>query len=95
MKNQITINLPLQIQNFRVSSGNNIQSNSQGITNKKAELMDLISKEEPVVLCIQEAMLSKETSLILKYYNRLFKEGHTNYGAHGGVATFIHKTIPT
>ena len=26
----------------------------------------------------------------LKYYNRLFKEGHTSYQAHGGVAISIH-----
>ena len=34
-----------------------------------------------------------QTNFNLKYYNRLFK-GHTNLWAHGGVAIFIHETIP-
>ena len=56
--------------------------------------MDLISKELPDVLCIQETMISKQTNLNLNYYNVLFKEGHTNRRAHGGVVIFIHETSP-
>ena len=56
--------------------------------------MDLMSKEKSDVLFIQETMLSKQTNFIWKNYNGLFKEGHTNYGAHGGVAISMHKTIP-
>ena len=56
--------------------------------------MDLISKEKPDFLCIQETMLSKQTKLNLKNYNGLFKEGHMNDRAHGGVAIFIHEIIP-
>ena len=48
-----------------------------GIANKKSELMGLISEEKPDVLCIQETILSKQTNFNLKYYNGLFKEGHT------------------
>ena len=54
--------------------------------------MDLISKEIPDVLCIHENTLSKQTNFNLKKHNGLFKEGHTNYRAHGGVAVFIHET---
>ena len=39
-------------------------------------------------------MLSKQTNFYLKYCNGFFKEGHTNYRAHEGVANFIHETIP-
>ena len=39
-------------------------------------------------------MLSKLTNFTLKKFNTLFNEGHTNYRAHGGVAFFIHETIP-
>ena len=70
-----------------------MQLNSHGFANKKTELIDLISKEKPDVLCIQENMLSKHTNLNLKKYNGLFKEGHTNYRAHEGVPIFIHETI--
>ena len=56
--------------------------------------MDLISREKLEVLCIQETRLSKKTNSNLKNYNGLFKEGHTNYRAHRGVAFFIHEIIP-
>ena len=39
-------------------------------------------------------MLSKQTNFNLKNYNGLFKEGRTNYRAHGGAPIFIHETIP-
>ena len=56
--------------------------------------MDLISKEEPGVLCIQETMLLTQTKFILKYYSGLLKEEHINYRAHGEAPNFIHKTNP-
>ena len=61
----------------------------------KAELVYLRSKQKPVVLCIQETMLTKQTKLNSKNYNGLFKEGHTDYRVHEGVAVFIHETILT
>ena len=60
----------------------------------KAELMDLIYKEKPDFLCIQETTQSNQTNFNLKYYNGFFIEGHINYRAHGGVAIFIHETTP-
>ena len=56
--------------------------------------MDRMSEEKPDFLCIQVTMLSKQTNFNVKNYNGLLKEGHTNYGAHGGVSLFIHETIP-
>ena len=54
------------IEDFRNSSTSKLQMNSQAIANKKAYLVDLINKEKPDVLCIQETMLSKQTSFNLK-----------------------------
>ena len=71
-----------------------MQKNIQGIANKKEELVDLIGKEKPDVLCIQKTMLSKQTIFNLKNYNGLFKEGHTNIRAHREVAILIRETIP-
>ena len=58
-----------------------------------AELMDLISEEKSGFLCFQEVMVSIQTNLNLKYCNGVFKEGNTNYRAHGGVVIFFHETI--
>ena len=49
-----------------------IQWNILGIANKKAVLVHLIAKEEPDVPCIQETMLSKQTSFNLRNYSGLF-----------------------
>lgn len=73
---------------------NIVQWNIQGISNKKQELLDIISKIKPEILSIQETMLRKDTNFSLKHYNGIFKEGHTNRRAHGGVALFIHESIP-
>ena len=43
--------------------------NIQGITNKKTELVDPITKEKPDVIYIQETMLSKQINFNLKKYN--------------------------
>ena len=39
-------------------------------------------------------MLSEQTNFNFKNYNGLFREGHTNYQTHVGVAIFIHHTTP-
>ena len=39
-------------------------------------------------------MLSNQTKFTLKYYNGLFKDRHTKYRAHGGVAIFSYEIIP-
>ena len=61
---------------------------------KKQELVDIITKEKPAVLCIQETMLTKQTNFNVKSYNGLFKEGHINRRAHRGVSKFVHDNIP-
>ena len=56
--------------------------------------MDLIAKEKPYVIYIKKTMLSKQINFNLKNYKGIFKEGHTNYRAYGGVGVFMHYTIP-
>ena len=38
-------------------------------------------------------MLSKQTNLNIKNYDGLFKEGHINRRAHGGIPILIHDNI--
>ena len=94
MLNQSPINFFPQIQGFSTSSTNFIQWNIQGISQKKQELVNLIDKEKPALLCIQENMLQKRTNFNIKNYNGLLKEGYINRLADGGVAIFIHGNIP-
>ena len=60
----------------------------------KQELVGLIAKEKPAVLCIHETVLSKQISFNIKDYDGVFKEGHINRREHEGVAIFIHGKIP-
>ena len=71
-----------------------LQWNCQGISNKKAEVCDLIDKSKPEILCVQETMLSKDSTFRIKHYTMLHKEGHRQHRWHGGTAIFIHETIP-
>ena len=71
MKNQSPVNLPSHTQYFKISRKSIIQLKNQRFANKKAELMKLISKEKPDVVCIQERMLSNQANFNLKYYNGL------------------------
>ena len=81
------------IQEFSFSSTNFIQWNSQGIANENTELLDLIAKEKPDVLCIQKTIIPKQTNFKLKYYIGVFKEGHINYWAHWGVVICIYQNL--
>ena len=92
---EILSNRPPEVQDLSISSTKIVQWNIQGKAKKKQELVDIIAKEKPDVLCIQETMLPKQTNFSLKNYNGLLDEGHTNIRAHGGVAFFIHVTMPS
>ena len=71
-----------KVKDQQMSSTNIIQWNIQGISQKKQELVDIIANEKPATLCIQEAMLSKQTNFKINNYNGLFKEGHINRRSH-------------
>ena len=77
-----------------MSSTNIIQRNNQRTSQKKQELVDIVDKENPAILCIQETMLTKQTNVSIKDYNGLSKEGHITRRPHGGVEIFIHSNIP-
>ena len=94
MLSQSRIKFSPQIQDFSFSSTYIIQFNIRGKGNKKQELVGIIAKRKSDVLCNQETILSKQTNSKLMNYTGLFKEGHTNIRAHGGVAILIHETIP-
>ena len=89
MLKQSLIPFPPHLQDFKISGTSVKKCNSQGISHKKAELMDLKTREKSDDLYIQENMLQNQTIFNLINYNELFKEGHTNYRAHGGVAVII------
>lgn len=73
---------------------NILQWNTRGVRNKRDEIMELVQHHQLWVLAIRETKLRDSTEFNITNYNCLRKEGHTNYTTHGGVALFIHSSIP-
>ena len=71
-----------------------IQWNAQGLRNKKNELLDLINANNASIIAIQETKLSNNCHIRLPNYNIIMKDGHYNHGPHGGVALYIHSSVP-
>ena len=71
-----------------------VQWNVQGISNKKDEIVDLINRYRACVLAIQETKASDQFLPRIPNYNVISKLGHFNRTHHGGVALYIHSSIP-
>ena len=76
------------------SSHTILQWNCQGLRAKKDELSQIINLHKPTVLALQETKLGKFTTFSLPHYSSIRREGHFNVTPHGGVALFIHESIP-
>ena len=73
---------------------NILQWNTQGIQNKKDELLDIINKHKIDVIVVQETKTWENYNFSLPNYNCFFKHGHYNRTPHGGVGIFVHSSIP-
>ena len=73
---------------------NIIQRNCQGVRTKKNELLDLIHLYQPCIIALHETKLWTGNNLNLSGYNDIRKEGHYNRTPHGGVAIYVHQSIP-
>ena len=73
---------------------NIIQWNIQGIRNKKSELLQLIEDYRANIIAIQETKSANQYLPKIQNYNTIAEEGHYNNGYHGGVAMYIHSSIP-
>ena len=71
-----------------------IQWNAQGVRSKKDELSEMINLHNANIIAIQETKLWNNSNFSLPHYNTVRRDGHYNEGPHGGVAIFIHTSIP-
>ena len=77
-----------------MDSASIIQWNMQGIRNKKDELSELISAYKANIIAVQETKLWNNTKFNIPCYSEVRQDGHYNMGPHGGVAIYIHSSIP-
>ena len=72
-----------------------LQWNRQGFRSKKDELSQMINNYNPCLTAIQETKkFGNNTNFNLPHYSCYRRDGHFNVTPHGGVALFIHESIP-
>ena len=71
-----------------------LQWNAQGISTSKDYLLKLISEYEPCVIANQEMFLAGDVTVKLRGYNCYSKQASFNHRYHGGIATYLHNSIP-
>ena len=77
-----------------MTNGSIVQWNIQEVRGNKDELSKLIEKYKANIVAIQETRLWNNSKFSLPHFNEIRKEGHYNRTPHGGVALYIHSSIP-
>jgi len=77
-----------------VATINILQWNCQGIRNKKDEILHIIDTQKISILSMQETKLWSTNEVQFPHYNCIRKDGHLNNTPHGGVAIYVHESIP-
>ena len=72
-----------------------LQWTAQGVSTSKKDLRKMIEKHEPGIISIQETFLADDFTVKIKGNNSYYKQGNFNRRYHGGVATYVHESIPT
>ena len=71
-----------------------IQWNIQGLSNKKQEILQVIHEHKASILALQETQLKTEFLPKIPDFNVINKEGPSGARQHGGVAMYIHRSVP-
>ena len=72
-----------------------LQWNVQGVSTSKEDLLKMTEKQQPGIIAIQETFLANDSTVKIQWYNSYCKQGNFNRRYHGGVATYVHESIPT
>ena len=71
-----------------------MQWNAQEIRNQKDERSEMINQYKSNIIAIQETKLWSGTNFSIPQFNEIRQDGQYNRGPHGGVALYIHNSIP-
>lgn len=71
-----------------------VQWNVQGMTTSKEDLVKVVDDVKPSIIAIQETFYGNDFVSPIGGYAGLCKQGHYNRRFHGGVALYIHNSIP-
>jgi len=73
---------------------NILQWNCQGIRQKKDEILEMVQQHSLSILALQETKLWNNSKFGIPHYNEIRRDGHYNVTPHGGVAIYVHESIP-
>ena len=79
---------------IKMNNHNILQWHVQELRNKKDEVLKLVSDHTPLLLAIQETMMSGYNKFSIPNYHIFNKTGHFNWRSHGGVSILIHDSVP-
>ena len=72
-----------------------LQWNCRGFKSNLNELQILIQEHNPIVVCLQETLITENDKFRLKHYNSYHGAAAiTNDKAHGGVGLMVKNDIP-
>ena len=71
-----------------------LQWNVQGIRNKKDEILEMVDQYKVNIIFVQETKLADYVNFNIPGYSVVRKDGTYNRTSHGGVAIFIHDSMP-
>ena len=72
-----------------------LQWNCRGFKSNLNEVQILIEEYNPVVICLQETLVTQNDKFKIKHYNSYFKRAAvTNDKAHGGIGLIVKNDIP-
>ena len=73
---------------------NILQWSVRGASSAKQDLLQLIDTYHFTIIAIQETFLGGDFKIKLPGFNGICQQGHYNHRFHGGVALYIHSSLP-
>ena len=71
-----------------------LQWNVQGMSTSREDLINMIDNYKPIAIAVQETFQGGDFVVRIVGYNGICKQGHFNQRVHGGVAMYIHNSMP-
>ena len=70
-----------------------LQWNVQGMSTSREDI-NMTDNYKPIAIAVQETFYGCDFVLGVGGYNGICKQGHFNQRFHGGVAMYIHNSLP-
>ena len=66
----------------------------QGMSTSREDVINIVDNYKPIAIAVQETFYGGDFVVVIGGYNGVCKQGHFNQRFHGGVAMYIHNSMP-